>query len=155
MKRTILALLLSAALCGAAYAAGTLVQIQANGALVSTANPLPTVGVSGGGTGDVNIASVGGNAVTTTIPVSGTVSAGLNAGANSIGTVGLNAGSQIVGKVGIDQTTPGTTNLVSIGTTGTVGLNAGTAVIGHVINDAGSAVIGHVIADTSAAVIGH
>jgi hypothetical protein len=32
----------------------------------------------------------------------------------------LVAGSAIVGKVGIDQTTPGTTNLVSIGTNGTV-----------------------------------
>jgi hypothetical protein len=32
----------------------------------------------------------------------------------------LVAGSAIIGKVGIDQTTPGTTNLVSIGTTGTV-----------------------------------
>lgn len=32
----------------------------------------------------------------------------------------LNAGSALVGKVGIDQTTPGTTNKVSIGTDGTV-----------------------------------
>lgn len=32
----------------------------------------------------------------------------------------LVAGSAIIGKVGIDQTTPGTTNLVSIGTNGTV-----------------------------------
>lgn len=36
----------------------------------------------------------------------------------------LVAGSAIIGKVGIDQTTPGTTNLVSIGTNGTVALNA-------------------------------
>jgi len=50
--------------------------------------------------------------------------------------------------VSIDQTTPGTTNLVSIGSSGTVGLVAGSAVIGHVINDASSAVIGHVIADS-------
>lgn len=33
---------------------------------------------------------------------------------NGTGVVGLNAGTQIVGKVGIDQTTAGTTNLVSI-----------------------------------------
>lgn len=44
----------------------------------------------------------------------------------------LVASSAIIGKVGIDQTTPGTTNLVSIGTTGTVGLNAGTNSIGTV-----------------------
>jgi len=60
----------------------------------------------------------------------------------------LPAGSNLIGKVGIDQTTPGTTNLVSIGSNGTVGLVAGSAVIGHVINDASSAVIGHVIADS-------
>lgn len=46
----------------------------------------------------------------------------------NIGTVttlpALVAGTAIVGKVGIDQTTPGTTNLVSIGTNGTVALNA-------------------------------
>lgn len=35
----------------------------------------------------------------------------------------LPTGANIVGKVGIDQTTPGTTNLVSIGSTGTVGVN--------------------------------
>jgi hypothetical protein len=34
------------------------------------------------------------------------------------------AGTNVIGKVGIDQTTPGTTNLVSIGTNGTVGINA-------------------------------
>jgi len=33
----------------------------------------------------------------------------------------LAAGTNIIGKVGIDQTTPGTTNKVSIGTDGTVG----------------------------------
>lgn len=38
----------------------------------------------------------------------------------------LVAGSAIVGKVGIDQTTPGTTNKVSIGTDGTVAIAAST-----------------------------
>jgi hypothetical protein len=38
----------------------------------------------------------------------------LTAGAASLGTVGLNAGSNLVGKVGIDQTTPGSTNAVSL-----------------------------------------
>lgn len=45
-------------------------------------------------------------------------------------------GANIIGKVGFDQTTPGTTNLVSIGTNGTVALNAalpsGTNTIGNV-----------------------
>ena len=50
----------------------------------------------------------------TAVPVSGTVTANAT----------LTAGSAIVGKVGIDQTTPGTTNLVSIGTNGTVAINA-------------------------------
>lgn len=48
----------------------------------------------------------------------------------------LVAGSALIGKVGIDQTTPGTTNKVSIGTDGTVALNAalptGTNTIGAV-----------------------
>ncbi len=38
----------------------------------------------------------------------------------------LAAGSALIGKVGIDQTTPGTTNHVYIGTDGTVTANAGT-----------------------------
>lgn len=48
----------------------------------------------------------------------------------------LPAGTALIGKVGIDQTTPGTTNLVSIGTNGTVAIGtalpAGTALIGKV-----------------------
>jgi hypothetical protein len=47
-------------------------------------------------------------------------------------TVGLAAGSALVGKVGIDQTTPGTTNKVSIGTDGTVTVNA------HAVTNAGT-----------------
>lgn len=53
----------------------------------------------------------------------------------------LAAGTAIIGKVGIDQTTPGTTNKVNIGTDGTVTINAlpaGGNVIGHVIADSGS-----------------
>lgn len=42
------------------------------------------------------------------------------------GSVVLQAGSNLVGKMGIDQTTPGTTNKVDIGTNGTVTANAGT-----------------------------
>lgn len=51
---------------------------------------------SGGSGSDVNIVAVGGNAVTTSVPVS------------------LVAGSALVGTVSIDQTTPGSTNGVSI-----------------------------------------
>lgn len=58
--------------------------------------------------------------------------------ANVTVTGSLPAGSNLIGKVGIDQTTPGTTNLVSIGTNGTVAIGAGSAVIGHVIADSGS-----------------
>lgn len=43
--------------------------------VVSPANPLPVTVISGGGGGggDVNIASIGGNPVTTAIPITGTV----------------------------------------------------------------------------------
>lgn len=48
----------------------------------------------------------------------------------------LVASTAVIGKVGIDQTTPGTTNLVSIGTNGTVAIGtalpAGTALLGKV-----------------------
>jgi hypothetical protein len=46
------------------------------------------------------------------------------------GKVGLIAGSALVGKVGIDQTTPGTTNLVSIGTDGVAGAKPTAATTG-------------------------
>jgi hypothetical protein len=77
----------------------------------------------------------------TPVPVSGTVIA--NAGSGTMATSlaslpALVAGSAIIGKVGIDQTTPGTTNLVSIGTNGTVAINTqlptGTNSIGAVTN---------------------
>ena len=89
--------------------------------------------------GHVNIAD-GGNSIT----VDGSVAVGtaLPAGDNNIGNVdvvtlpALVAGSAIIGKVGIDQTTPGTTNKVSIGTDGTVAINAavpaGDNVVGRV-----------------------
>jgi len=63
-------------------------------------------------------------------------------GASVTVTAALPAGTNVIGKVGIDQTTPGTTNLVNIGTNGGVAINAalpaGTNVIGHVIADSGS-----------------
>lgn len=102
------------------------------------------------------------------------------------GTLSINAipvGSNLIGKVGIDQTTPGTTNKVSIGTDGTVGINAalpsGTNLLGKIAIDqttpgttnkvtigtdgtvginaalpSGSNVIGHVIADAGTSIIG-
>jgi len=83
-----------------------------------------------------------------TLVVSWPSSAQLQQSGGPGSSVTLNAGANLVGKVGIDQTTPGTTNKVSIGTDGTVAIGAGAAVIGHVINDASSAVIGHIIADS-------
>jgi hypothetical protein len=51
-------------------------------------------------------------------------------------TNALPVGANVIGKVGIDQTTPGTTNRVDIGTNGTVAINAaipaGTNLIGSV-----------------------
>src|SRR2546430_13031484 len=66
----------------------------------------------------------------------------------------LPSGSNVIGKMGIDQTTPGTTNLVSIGSTGTVGLLAGAAGIGDVINDASLTGIGDVVAEPGSATAG-
>lgn len=47
----------------------------------------------------------------------------------------LPSGSAVVGKVGIDQTTPGTTNKVSIGTDGTVAINTAIPVGNNNIGD--------------------
>lgn len=78
-------------------------------------------------------------------------------------TNALPAGSNLLGKVGIDQTTPGTTNKVSVGSdvvhtiidSGTTTVTQATGTNLHTVVDsgtvaisAGSAVIGHVIADT-------
>lgn len=59
--------------------------------------------------------------------ITGTVAA-TQSGTWNVGSIttlpALVAGSAVIGKVSIDQTTPGTTNLVSIGTNGTVAINA-------------------------------
>jgi len=70
-------------------------------------------------------------------------------GGSSVTITGaLPAGTNVIGKVGIDQTTPGTTNLVSIGTNGTVAINAalpaGANSIGTVVNGTGTANMGYV-----------
>jgi hypothetical protein len=84
-----------------------------------------------------NLARVGGNATATGNGVATTGSQRVTiASDNTAFSVNatLQAGAALVGKVGIDQTTPGTTNKVSIGTDGTVALNsalpAGTNMIG-------------------------
>lgn len=73
------------------------------------------------GTQDINLKQVNGGAVD--------VGHGTAAGAQRVelptdgtGVVGLNAGSNIIGKVGIDQTTPGTTNLVALAANQSVNL---------------------------------
>ncbi len=53
----------------------------------------------------------------------------VNTGAVTISSA-LPAGTNLIGKTGIDQTTPGTTNKVSIGSDGTITLLAGSASIG-------------------------
>jgi hypothetical protein len=75
----------------------------------------------------------------TSTTITGTVAA-TQSGTWNIGSIttlpSLAAGSAIIGKVGIDQTTPGTTNKVSIGSDGVVGIGtslpAGSALIGNV-----------------------
>jgi hypothetical protein len=101
----------------------------------------------GGGGGNMNLAQVGASNVSlgsktsaNSIPVviasdnaaqavsqSGTWGVNINAAQ----TIGLAAGSAVVGKFSIDQTTPGTTNLVQVG--GTLpALSAGTNLVGKV-----------------------
>jgi hypothetical protein len=89
--------------------------------------------------GDNNI----GNVDVATMP-SITVGTALPAGTANIGDVdvaSIAAGTNVIGKVTVDQTTPGTTNKVSIGTDGTVALNAeipaGTKAIGKLITNSG------------------
>lgn len=67
-------------------------------------------------------ADVSGSSVT----VSGTVAATQSGTWN----VGLNAGSNLVGKVGIDQTTPGTTNGVSLAYVNSTAVATGNGVVG-------------------------
>lgn len=50
----------------------------------------------------------------------------------------LVAGSAVIGKVGIDQTTPGTTNKVDIGTNGTVAVSGTVTVGSHAVTNAGT-----------------
>lgn len=69
--------------------------------------------------------------------VAGDVVININAGQ----TVGIVAGSAVVGKVGIDQTTPGTTNLVALAanqSVNTAQINGVTALMGNGVTGTGS-----------------
>lgn len=92
-------------------------QLDSAGRLIVAADLVP------GGTQDVNLTKVAGATVATghgtaagairvELPTDGTGVVGLAAGTAVIGHVINDAGSAVIGKVGIDQTTPGTTNLV-------------------------------------------
>ena len=119
-----LALLLLLALCGVAQAQQMVPPVQPVGmgcaynaspstltsgwvgwAQCDSSGRLITSGGSGGSS--VNIVAVGGNAVTTTVPVA-------DAAVLAAVQASIPAGTAIIGKVGIDQTTPGTTNLVAL-----------------------------------------
>lgn len=128
-------------------AAGHTLKVTMSGALAAGANLIGKVGIDQTTPGTTNLVSIGSDGVVAIsnagFAVTGTVQ--LLAGAASIGavsfqagqTVGLAAGAAIVGKFGIDQTTPGATNLVSIGNNGSVTLLAGAANIGSVAIQAG------------------
>jgi|SRR5579859_2527885 len=95
------------------------------GCVYNSSSPLPS-----SGQGMAIQCDASGNQLVTinpnqTIAMSGSVVAS--------GSVGLNAGSNIIGKAGIDQTTPGTTNGVSV-----VGVNAATALAGAGATGTGS-----------------
>jgi hypothetical protein len=127
----------------------------------NTAAPL-SIDLSGGlrvncvtgcsaGTGAVNINQVGGNAVTTTLPVSGTVTLGagaaaigsvsvstlpsIPAGANAIGSVTLGAGAAAIGSVSVSTlpSIPAGANAIgSVSVTSLPAIPAGTNAIGTV-----------------------
>jgi hypothetical protein len=137
---------------GQALAAAS-VPVVLTAAQLATLTPVSTVTANQGGapwsvsqSGTWNIGTV---TTVTTVTNVGAVTAISNA---------LPVGTNVIGRIGIDQTTPGTTNKVSIGTDGTVAINAalpaGTNNIGDVdvltlpALPAGSNVIGHVITDS-------
>lgn len=118
--------------------------VAVSGPLTDTqlrATPVPVSGTFYQATQPVSIATMPSTPVTGTFwqatqPVSGTFWQTTQPVSIATAPV-LVAGSAIIGKVGIDQTTPGTTNKVSIGTDGSVTLAAGTAGIGKLTANAG------------------
>lgn len=75
-----------------------------------------------------NIAQFGGSAVVTGTGASGSGIPRVTVSNDS--SVGINTGSNIIGKVGIDQTTPGTTNAISIADIGSNAVLTGNGTTG-------------------------
>lgn len=75
-----------------------LVQLLNGTTVVSASNPLPVTNTSPAGEQDVNITAVGGNAVTTTVPVSGTVAA-TQSGAWDVTTIPSSASGAAIAAV--------------------------------------------------------
>lgn len=94
----------------------------AAGSVTQGTTPWIVAGEGTAGTAATGVVTVQGIASGTAQPVSyATTGSGNATGAirvelptNGTGVVGLNAGTALVGKVGLDQTTPGTTNAVSL-----------------------------------------
>lgn len=89
----------------------------------------------GGGGSDVNINAVGGNAVTTTVPVSGTVSATVSGTVGVSSLPALPAGSNAIGSVDVDSlpALPAGSNAIgTVGVTALPALSAGSNSIGSV-----------------------
>lgn len=109
----------SATLVGAANG-GNLVALAADSSSRLVVAGAGTAGSAAGG-----VVTVQGSASGTAVPVSGTVavnnfpatqpvSGTVTATQSGTWTVGVSAGTALIGKVGIDQTTPGTTNNVTV-----------------------------------------
>lgn len=92
--------------------------LQAGGSVVVTS--APTTAVTNAGLTNIDVA------LSTRLKPADTLAGITTVGAVTAITNALPAGTNLIGKTGIDQTTPGTTNRVSIGTDGTVIANAGT-----------------------------
>ena len=107
--------------------------VAVNGVFAGTSTPGTTITANGlvrltpSGLAQLRIISTAWTSGTATITMRASDAAG-----GTFLNQSLTAGTNIIGKVGIDQTTPGTTNLVSIGTNGVVALAAGAAAIGSV-----------------------
>lgn len=89
----------------------------------------------GGGGGNVNITAVGGNTVTTTVPVSGTVSASVSGNVGVTSLPSIPAGSNAIGTVGVTAlpALPAGSNAIgTVGVTSLPALSAGSNTIGNV-----------------------
>jgi len=119
---------------GSTYNGYTCPATNTSPCFVQYGDTVPTSGGGGGGS-DVNITEVGGNAVTTTVPVSGSVglTGAIPAGTNVIGHVITDTGSVVVA----NQPTAANLNATVVGTgtfavQNTAALPAGSNIIGNV-----------------------